>query len=42
MDGVVARDASGRELWRLDTREKFEEARAGLAIGGVVAQPDLR
>ncbi|MBX7191578.1 MAG: PQQ-like beta-propeller repeat protein [Sandaracinaceae bacterium] len=43
VDGdLVAHDASGRELWRVDRRETSAEARPGLAIGAQVAQPDLR
>lgn len=42
MEGVVARDPSGRELWRYEGKRKFQESRPGLAIGTVVAQPDLR
>lgn len=42
IEGVVAHDASGRELWKVEAQNKYEECRAGIAIGDQVAQPDLR
>lgn len=43
VDGaLVARDASGKELWRVDRQDASAEARPGLAIGALVAQPDLK